>query len=386
MSFPGLLTLLLSFFTTAYTKVTAPAPRMADYWGAPKYLAFALVYWEANLAHGVGRHPGHGKSPRPTAACEQIDSVWCGYSQHSLDAMRITAAFNQADGVHLLTPIWRLQNNTFLSQQLARANVHVVDRDQFRQPGSRAERYFSLHVGNGQKHPAEMEGRFCELADLAKAQRWDGILTLDSDEVLFSNANDLLRGFTEDVLAPCDECSQVVRWRTSALDRFCDALLEYWTHTPQERKRVNAFAEKNSEVYFNDMQFLAIFVKSGRYGHITRRTNATLLSHHNYGSEWRAGQALPIAFGNDICGARDTVEKYRRAMTVHHASIHYERSSNFSVPRPYAVQTGEPLAILHFIVPPEPLPRPRCETVPRFATPSLLRAFAIGSSSPSVVV
>mmetsp|Transcript_6401 Transcript_6401/g.12810 ORF Transcript_6401/g.12810 Transcript_6401/m.12810 type:complete len:288 (+) Transcript_6401:313-1176(+) len=262
--------------------------------------------------------------------------------------MRITAAFNQADGVHLLTSRWRVQNNTFLNEQLARAKVHVVDRDQFRQPGSRAAQYFSLHVGNGQKHPAEMESRFCELADLAKAQRWAGVLTLDSDEVLFSNANDLLRGFTEDVLTPCDECSQVVRWRTSALDRFCDALLDYWTHTPQERKRLDAFATPTSERLFNDMQFLAIFLKSGRYGHVSRRANARLLSHHNYGSEWQAGEALPIAFGSRICGSNDKAH-HHYAMRVHHASVHYERASNFSVPRPHAVQTGEPLAILHFM-------------------------------------
>jgi len=140
----------------------------------------------------------------------------------------------------------------------------------------------------------------------------------------------------------------VVRWRTSALDRFCDALLDYWTHPPQERKRLNAFAEENDLLYFNDMQFLAIFVKSGRYGHVTRRANATLLSHHNYSSEWRAGQALQIAFGSHICGAGDK-EEYGHAMMAHHAYVHYKGASNFSVPRPHSVQTGEPLSILHFM-------------------------------------
>jgi len=319
---------------------------------ATEGLSFPLVYWEASLSHGTGRHPGHGKAPWPTAACETQDSTWCGYSQHSLDAMRITAAYNRADGVHLLTDVARVQNNSHFRNELERAGIEVVNRAPFKRAGSRASQYFAMHLREGQKHPAEMESRFCEFADLAKARGWEGVLTLDTDEVLFSNANDLLRHFTEDVLTPCDECSQVVRWRRAALDRFCDAFVTYWGHTKEERKQLGTLAQPNPEENksFNDMTFLAIFLKSGRYGAVTQRANATLLSPF-YPSTWLGGFGLEKVFGSHVCAGKDSgpMAKLQRAMKQHHSSIRYTATSQGSLPRPYSVSSGEPLAILHFL-------------------------------------
>jgi len=175
------------------------------------------------------------------------------------------------------------------------------------------------------------------------------VLTLDTDEVLFSNANDLLRPFTEDVLTPCDECSQVVRWRRTALDRFCDAFVEYWGHTKEERKRLGTFAQPNPEEnkLFNDMTFLAIFLKSGRYGAVTQRANATLLSPF-YPNTWLGGFGLEVAFGSHVCGGKATA-KLELAMKQHQSSIRYTAIAQGSLPRPYSVSSGEPLAILHFL-------------------------------------
>jgi hypothetical protein len=116
--------------------------------------------------------------------------------------------------------------DAYYSNALRNLNVHIRYREHYRE---RAAKYERLH--RHMRHPPEMLSRFCELADLAKRESFSRVLSLDADVALLDDVDSLFRDVIEDLVTPCDTCSQVVLWRPSALDRFCDGLLRFWENS-----------------------------------------------------------------------------------------------------------------------------------------------------------
>ena len=253
-----------------------------------------------------------------------------------------------------------MAQNAYLNRSLRSAGVRVVDRYPFKRRGSRAAAFIDSHIKHKQMHPPEMMSRFCEVADFAKQRRWPGVMTLDSDEILFTNVNRRLRAYRQDVVTPCDECSQMVRWRTGALDHYCNSLLAYWNnHTEETRSWLRTFASPYKLTSFNDMQFLAMFLKSGHYGTVSSHLLAREPSKNRLRWEGGAG-ANEVSDSPSICDNETIFNRWLPFKAVADSSLLRPHSlcracrALCSVPGvgvtvPYrTLKTGLPLYVVHY--------------------------------------
>ncbi|KAG2483136.1 hypothetical protein HYH03_017982 [Edaphochlamys debaryana] len=179
---------------------------------------------------------------------------------HALDLLRVSRLFNPTTRFYLLADLGVVEKNAYHQGQLAKLNLQIRNSTGLRGPGSRAAQYDALHYQNANElHPPEMLSRFCEMADLAKAEGLERILTVDADQGLFTDVYKAFQLYQEDIVTPCYQCSQIVLWSTKALDAYCDGLLTFWRLNETDRQEL--FTKYRTERDFNDMHFLDIFIK-----------------------------------------------------------------------------------------------------------------------------
>lgn len=177
----------------------------------------------------------------------------------SLDLLHMTRTANpHADMLLLLQSQQVLDSNPAYAKRLQEIGVSVHFRENLTSPGSRSAKYARLHAAANFQGMPDMESRFCEWADLALLYKLDRVLTLDSDAAAFEDVNQVFLNYTEDIISPCSQCSQVVLWRTSALSHFCDAYIEYVSDLLGGNNTFHQFY--GTGTYFNDMAFLNIYV------------------------------------------------------------------------------------------------------------------------------
>ena len=179
----------------------------------------------------------------------------------SIDLLRLTRSANAhakmfvvLEGKHIL--------DTYpdYARQLNEIHVSVHYQVDLAGPSSRSNLYAKLHAAaNHSDHPPDMETRYCEWADLALMHNLDRVLTLDADVAVFQDVDEVFHNYTEDIISPCSQCSQVVLWKTSALSHHCDAYIEYMLDIVKGNRILNDFYGLGSGLYFGDMLFLHIY-------------------------------------------------------------------------------------------------------------------------------
>jgi hypothetical protein len=188
-----------------------------------------------------------------------------GTTPFSLDLLRITRLFNPVSQTKFFVLLDEdyLEKEPYYAQQLHRAQVELRPRSQYRQVGSRALAYEALHVKFGVHHSAQMESRFCEWADLAKAEGLDRVITIDSDVALYDDVDAIFKAFPEDIVTPCAACSQIVLWNTKALSNYCDGLIEFFLQPSDQLFKMSVkyqLVRCSGGDDFNDMTFLKIYL------------------------------------------------------------------------------------------------------------------------------
>lgn len=189
-----------------------------------------------------------------TRECEGSTDAHCFERQFSLDLLRLTRLHNPTLEMYLMLETNYLDAHEYYRASINSLNIHIVPRKQYSGELSRSAQYIRAHTDLGYHWQPDMMSRFCEVSDAVLALGLRRVLVMDSDVGLFTNINDQLKGYKEDVVTPCDWCSQIALYTSSALSNFCDAHIEFLLHEE------NA-ALRESTPAFNDMLMLSFFLK-----------------------------------------------------------------------------------------------------------------------------
>lgn len=265
----------------------------------------------ARLAHILAPKGGHG--------LRFLGS--CAYNQFPVNLMRISRLSNPKASFYLVTDRHLVVQNAYYASVLRNLSIHIRFRDELRsRPSSRAVRYEKDHrnvsLHSLQRHAPEMLSRFCEIADLARDEGFQRLLLLDSDSGLFANIRRAFMPYTEDVVTPCDMCSQNTLWTVSALQRYCDGLVTFWRQDPGAIRRL--FKKFNVKDRFNDMDYLAMFIarsqaESSAHKNCSDELSSRVLAHtepskdNPVPSAWLPGLGLR-QFGQNKLGADATCQ------------------------------------------------------------------------------
>mmetsp|Transcript_42056 Transcript_42056/g.110747 ORF Transcript_42056/g.110747 Transcript_42056/m.110747 type:complete len:427 (-) Transcript_42056:300-1580(-) len=245
----------------------------------PRLSANCEQRWTHLLPSHIRARVSHTLAPKRGHGLRYLGS--CAYNQFPVNLMRISRLLNPSASFYLVTDRRLVVHNAYYASVLQNLSIHVRFRDQLRsRPGSRAARYEEDHrnvsLHSPQHHPPEMLSRFCEVADLARDEGFHRLLILDSDSGLFANVERAFMPYREDVVTPCDMCSQNTLWTTTALQRYCDGLVTFWRQDPKTIKRL--FKTFRVQDGFNDMDYLAMFIAQSRARSAPKRNCSVELS------------------------------------------------------------------------------------------------------------
>ena len=189
-----------------------------------------------------------------TAACEKRSSPECDKSSFSLDLLRITRKYNPTIKIYLMAEIKALESHPYYKKSLHGLGVIILDRSRYVGNFSRSDVYTKAHLAAGHHWQPDMMSRFCEVSDAVHDLKLSRIFVVDSDVGIFRDIEHTFQHYDEDIVTPCDWCSQVALYSDRALSKFCDAHIEFL-----EADRNEALRSSVSE--FNDMIMLRLFLR-----------------------------------------------------------------------------------------------------------------------------
>jgi len=189
-----------------------------------------------------------------STACENHTSSECDSASFSLDLIKITRKHNPTQDIYLMAEQKALDSHPYYKRSLQKLNVIVINRDNFVGNLSRSAVYTKAHLDQGHHWQPDMMSRFCEISDAVNDLKLSRVFLIDSDVGIFHDIEQIFQAYDEDIVTPCEWCSQVAAYSARALSAFCDAHIEFLTEDRND-------ALRKSVPEFNDMVMLRLFLR-----------------------------------------------------------------------------------------------------------------------------